>query len=197
MVTAPWPSGNHRRCGILRDFARVAFAQGRVWNVLVRSWADALSLQAAAKLRPGQGAGCQPDHQSPRRRDERRLGPHGPLALGQQLTRRPVTVRTGPHGRPAPSTTSPPSQSPRRREPFRPRAQPHQPAPRTPWLFCARQERSGCRAHIRPLRATQHEEHLPFPPGLGHTTHSVQRCLRANELPRLSGIAGRNRRDAC
>jgi hypothetical protein len=38
MVTAPAPSGNHRRCGILRDFARVAFAHGRAWNLLVRSW---------------------------------------------------------------------------------------------------------------------------------------------------------------
>jgi hypothetical protein len=30
---------NQRRCRILRDFARVALAHGKVWNVLVRSWA--------------------------------------------------------------------------------------------------------------------------------------------------------------
>ena len=41
MVTSAWPSNNHRRREILRDFARVADARGKVWNVVVRSWADA------------------------------------------------------------------------------------------------------------------------------------------------------------
>ena len=37
MVTSSWPSGRHRRGGILRDFARVAFASAKVQKVLVRS----------------------------------------------------------------------------------------------------------------------------------------------------------------
>lgn len=41
MVTPAWPSGNRRRGGIHRDFARVAFACGKAGNVVVRSWAGA------------------------------------------------------------------------------------------------------------------------------------------------------------